>query len=132
MNNKNFILSIAMGIALVNGVFANNPNRDIEIFDINSVEYIEEEAEVNLGFDTADYLPEGFNPYKMYVDLTVVQYIEEEIAIADVSEHLPEGFDAYAYPTNVDNINYIDENDELQLNFDTKKHLPKGFNAYIK
>ncbi len=131
MNKKSFILSLAMGITLVNGVFANNPNKDIEAFDINTIEYIEEEDEIDLGFDVADYLPEGFDPYKMYVDLNAIDYIEEEIEIADFSQHLPEGFDAYAFPTDVQSINYIDENDSFSVDFDTKKHLPEGFNAYI-
>ena len=132
MINKNIKLSIAMGFALVNGVFASTPNKDIEIFDINSIEYIEEEAEIVLGFDVADYLPEGFDPYKMYVDLNAIEYIEEEIEFAHISTNLPVGFDAYAYPQDVQSINYMDENDALELDFDTKKHLPEGFNPYIK
>lgn len=132
MRNKNLKLSIVMGIALVNGVFANNPNKDIELFDINSVEYIEEETEIVLGFDVADYLPEGFDPYKMYVDLNAIDFIEEEFEISDLSKHLPANFDAYAYPQDVQSINYIDESDDFKLDFDTKKHLPEGFNPYIK
>lgn len=132
MNRKSLKLGIAMGLLVVNGVFANNPNKDIENFDINTVEYIEEEPEIVLGFDVADYLPEGFDPYKMYVDLNAVEYIEEEIKISDLSKHLPKGFDAYAYPTDVQSINYIDENDSFTLDFDTKKYLPEGFNPYVK
>jgi hypothetical protein len=132
MSNKNLKLSIVMGIALVNGVFASNPNKDIELFDINSIAYIEDEAEIELGFDVADYLPEGFDPYKMYVDLNAIEFIEEEIEISDLSKHLPANFDAYAYPQDVQSINYIDENDSFTIDFDTKKHLPEGFNPYIK
>ncbi|MFS4494467.1 hypothetical protein [Maribacter sp. 2308TA10-17] len=132
MNKKNFILSVAMGLALVNGVFANSPNKDIEVFDINTIEYIEDEEQVELGFDVADYLPEGFDPYKMYVDLNAIEYIEEEIEISDFTKYLPEGFDAYSYPTDIQSINYIDESDSFTIDFDTKKHLPEGFNAYIK
>jgi len=132
MSNKNIKLSIAMGFALVNGVFASTPNKDVEVFDINSIEYIEEEIEIDLGFDVADYLPEGFDPYKMYVDLNAIEFIEEDIKIDDLSKHLPSGFDAYAYPQDVKSINYIDENDAFELNFNPKKHLPEGFNPYIK
>lgn len=132
MNKKNFTLSVVMGIALVNGAFANNPNKDVEVFDINTVEYIEEETEIDLGFDVADYLPEGFDPYKMYVDFDAIIYIEEEIEISDLSQYLPEGFDAYAFPTDVQSINYIDENDSFTVDFDTKKYLPEGFNAFKK
>lgn len=132
MNKKSITLSIVMGIALVNGAFANNPNKDLEVFDINTVEYIEEETEISLGFDVTDYLPEGFNPYKMYVDLNALEYIEEEMEVADLSKHLPKGFDAYAYSTDVQSVNYIDENDSFTIDFDTKKHLPAGFNPYLK
>lgn len=132
MNKKTLKLGIAMGLLMVNGVFANSPSKDIEVFDINTIEYIEEEAEIDLGFDVTDYLPDGFNPYRMYVDLNAVVYIEEEFEISDLSRYLPEGFDAYAYPTDIQSINYIDENDSFKVDFDTKKHLPEGFNAYIK
>ncbi len=132
MSNKNLKLSIVMGIALVNGVFASNPNKDIELFDINSIAYIEDETEIELGFDVADYLPEGFDPYKMYVDLNAIEFIEVEIEISDLSKHLPANFDAYAYPQDAQSINYIDENDSFTIDFDTKKHLPEGFNPYIK
>ncbi|TMM52204.1 hypothetical protein FEE95_21190 [Maribacter algarum] len=132
MNKKSFILSMAAGIALINGAFASTPSKEVEAFDINTVEYIEDDEQIDLGFDVADYLPEGFNPYKMYVDLNAVEYIEEEPVIEDFSQYLPKGFDAYAYPTDVQSINYIDENDSFSIDFDTKKHLPEGFNAYIK
>ena len=132
MNKKKFILSLAMGTLLINGVFANTPTKEIEPFDISSIEYIEDEIIIDLGFDTADYLPENFDPYKMYVDLNAIEYIEEEIVVDDFSNNLPEGFDAYAYPSDVQSINYIDENDSFSMDFDTKKHLPEDFNAYMR
>lgn len=131
MNKKNLILSFAGVMLMTNGILAHTPNKEVEPFDLNSVEYIEEEVIIDLGFDTADYLPENFDPYKMYVDLNAIAYIEEAIEIEDLSAYLPKGFDAYAYPTDVQSINYIDENDEYTVGFDTKKHLPEGFNAYI-
>ena len=68
----------------------------------------------------------------MYVDLNALEYIEEEMEVADLSKHLPKGFDAYAYSTDVQSVNYIDENDSFTIDFDTKKHLPAGFNPYLK
>ncbi len=119
-----------MGFLLVNGVFANDPKTEIENFDINSIEYIEEETEIDLGFNAADYLPEGFDPYKLYVDLDAVHYLQEEVIDSfDVERYLPKGFDAYAYPTDVQSINYIDKNDFISLDFDAAKHLPEGFDA---
>lgn len=133
MNKKNFILGIATSVLMVNGMFAVTPNDESVPFDVNSVEYIEEDTVIDLGFDTADYLPEGFDPYRMYVDFNAITYIEdEEIELSDLSEYLPANFDAYAYPKDIMYINYIDENDDLKLDFETKKHLPEGFNAYIK
>lgn len=132
MRNKNLKLSIVLGIALANGVFANNPHKDIVAFDINTIEYIEEEVKIELGFDVADYLPEGFDAHKMYVDLNAIKFIEEEIELTDMAMHLPANFDAYAYPQDVQSINYIDENDSFTIGFDTKDHLPEGFNPFIK
>ena len=132
MNKKSLKLSVVIGVMLVKGVFANNPAKDIEVFDLSTIEYIEEDEEIDLGFDTADYLPDGFNPYEIYVDLNAMEYIEEDITISDVSAFLPENFDAYAYPTDVQSINYIDENDLIEINLDTENYLPEGFNAYKK
>lgn len=132
MKKKYFILSIAMGVTMVNGVFANTLNKDVEVFDINSVEYIEEDERIELGFDVADYLPEGFDPYKIYFDLNSVEFIEDEVEVSDLSKYLPENFDAYAYPADVQSINYIDENDSFKVDIETKKHLPEGFNPYVK
>lgn len=138
MKNKNLKLSIILGLSLVSGVFADANKTDndrdrVEPFDIDSIEYIEDDVIVELGFDVQDYLPEGFDPYKIYVDLAAIPYIEEEsIDNVDFSKHLPDGFDAYAYPTDVQSINYIDENDDIILDFDSEKYLPKGFDAYKK
>ncbi len=133
MNKKNLALAIIMGLSFAKGVFAADPETEREEFDINSITYIQEEVEINLGFDVADYLPEDFDPYKQYVDLNSIEFIEEEndndIA---TSKYLPVGFDAYANPNGIEGINYIDENDSFELTIDSKKYLPKGFNAYAK
>ncbi|MBG47300.1 MAG: hypothetical protein CML05_03310 [Pseudozobellia sp.] len=122
-----------MGISLVSAAFANNPVSERDELVISSIDYIEEDTDFELGFDTAEYLPEDFDPYKMYVDLKSVVYIEEEEALKlNTKKHLPKEFDAYAFPSNVFDFNYIDANDEISLNFDTQEHLPEGFNPYIK
>ena len=132
MNRKQVTLSIVLGLTFATGVFANNPKSENKDFDINSITYIEEEEEIDLGFDPKDYLPEGFDPYKLYVDLNAIEYIEDDyLEIDDMAKFLPEGFDAYAYPQDVAAFNYIDENDIVELNFDTKEHLPEGFDPYI-
>ena len=132
MNRKQITLSIVLGMTVANGVFASNPISENKDFDINSITYIEEELEIDLGFDPADYLPEGFDPYKIYVDLNGFEFIEEDtVEIADGAKYLPQGFNAYANPQEVAGFNYIDEKDTIVLDFDTKEHLPEGFDPYI-
>lgn len=66
-------------------------------FDINSIEFIETPKKIDLGFDTAKYLPEGFNPYGGKVSVKSLNYIEDEqVELGfDTAEYLPEGFDPY-------------------------------------
>ncbi|MAU26932.1 MAG: hypothetical protein CMH48_06835 [Muricauda sp.] len=66
-------------------------------FDIHSIEFIETSGDIELGFDTAKYLPEGFNPYVGKVSVKSLNYIEDEqVELGfDTSEYLPEGFDPY-------------------------------------
>ncbi len=132
MKKKTLILSLASGLFLANAAFANGTEEKGKPFDISTIEYIEDEVTIDLGFDTSEYLPEGFDPYKMYVNLNAIEFIEEEVALQYVKANLPEGFDAYAAPTDVQSINYIDVNDTLNVDFDTTAHLPEGFNAFSK
>ncbi|SDF13882.1 hypothetical protein SAMN05421636_11312 [Pricia antarctica] len=131
MNKKSFILTIATGILVANGVFASNLTTERDDRLINSITYIEDDSDFELGFDTADYLPEGFDPYEIYVNLDAVIFIEDEVADdVKTKRHLPANFDAYAYPTDVAAFNYIDQNDAFELDFDTQAYLPEGFDAY--
>ena len=133
MNNKNFKLAIAMGLLFANGILASEPKDDKGELDINTIVYIEEEEVIDLGFDTADYLPEGFDPYKVYFDLDSVVVVEEEIKIDfDSTKNLPADFDAYSYPTDVSGFDYIDAEDTIELDFDTAQYLPEGFDAYSR
>ena len=133
MNKKNFTTVLAMGLLFAKGAMASVPTDEKGELDINTIVYIEEEEVIDLGFDTADYLPEGFDPYKVYFDLNSVTIIEEEIAIDfDSKANLPATFDAFAYPTDTESFNYIDADDTIKLDFDSANNLPEGFNAYIK
>lgn len=132
MNKKNLALAIIMGLTFAKGVFAADPETEKEEFDINSITYIQEEDEIELGFDVADYLPEGFDPYEFYFDLDSVEFIEEKWSLDfDTAQYLPEGFDAYADPVGIEGINYIDENDIIELDLHTENYLPEDFNAYL-
>ena len=133
MNKKTIILGITAGMFFVNGMFAMDPTTEKDKFDINSITYIEDEIEIDLGFDTADYLPEDFDAHQVYFDLNGVDYIEEDLAIEwDTKEYLPKEFNAYAYPTDVQSINFIDGSDTFALGFDTQNYLPLNFNAFTK
>ncbi|MGB5370538.1 MAG: hypothetical protein WBN18_08915 [Flavobacteriaceae bacterium] len=121
-----------MLLFIARAAFATDPNVEGEVFDINSIVYIEDDIQIDLGFDHFDYLPEGFDPYKMYVDLNAIAFIEEEPSLkVNSKKHLPEDFDAYAYPKDVKGFNYIDGNDQIDLEFDTQEHLPEDFDPYI-
>lgn len=84
---------------------------------LGELTYIEENEEVELGFDTAAYLPEDFNAYEgMTFDLSEIEYaeIEEEIELGfDTKEYLPEDFNAYAeVELDLNDIIYIEEEEE--------------------
>ncbi|TDQ33414.1 hypothetical protein [Zeaxanthinibacter enoshimensis] len=68
--------------------------------DLSEINFIEEENEIDLGFDTREYLPENFDPYSAPVDPMSVSYIEDEESDLDpeidTSLFLPTGFDPYA------------------------------------
>ncbi len=131
MNKKSFILTIATGLLLANGVFASDLMTEKDDRVINSITYIEDDTDFELDFDTADYLPEGFDPYEIYVNLDAVLFMEdEEVDNVKTKKHLPANFNPYAYPKDVAAFNYIDQNDTIELNFDARVYLPEGFDAY--
>ncbi len=137
MNKKKFTLALVWGLLYATTICASTPSDDTGELDINTIIYIEEEEVIDLGFDTADYLPEDFDPYEVYFDVDSVIYVEVEDIMSRrkqrrLAKRLPEGFDAYANPTSAESFNYIDSDDTIELNFDTTKHLPEGFDAYIR
>lgn len=134
MNKKTILLGLTTGLLFVNGIFANDSEKEDDNFDINSIVYIEDDMEVELGFDTSDYLPEGFNAHEHYFDINGVDYIEDGMILdVDTKSYLPQDFDAYAYPSDVQSINYIDmEETSFELGFDTGKYLPENFDAFSK
>lgn len=102
---------------------------------LDDIVYIEdEESDFDLGFDTAEYLPENFDPYKQYVDLNSIEFIEEgDISDLgfDTSAYLPDDFDPYSIPVDINSVSYIEEGeDEIDLGFDTSEYLPEGFDPH--
>ncbi len=132
MQRNYFTMSLVF-VALSLNAFANVKDNGIDDLDLKSIVYIEEEAEVDLGFNTADYLPENFDPYRFYIDLGSLPFIEEEASLDEaVSRHLPRNFNPYSHPSDFRAVSYIDPADMEQLDFDSRKHLPEGFQPYIK
>lgn len=106
---------------------------DLKTLNLADIPFIEEEDTVDLGFDTADYLPEGFDPYEVYVDLDAINYIEEneEEALGfELAAWLPEGFDPYSAPADFASISYMEPESDLYPAIETKNWLPEGFDAY--
>lgn len=69
-----------------------------ENFSIKSVVFMEQEAEVNLDFDTSQYLPDGFNAYGDDFSVESLNYMEDDsIDLGfDTSDYLPEDFNPYS------------------------------------
>lgn len=81
--------------------FAEGLQISIESANLNASEIVvlEIEEEVDLGFDTLEYLPLGFNAYdgmELAVEDIVVLEEDEEVDLGfDVALYLPKDFNAY-------------------------------------
>ena len=96
------IRNILVTVFAIGTIFAAANNKKnvapVEHFDVNTLVFIEEEIELGLGFDTAKYLPENFDPYSGDFSVKAINYIDDcdEIELGfDTSEYLPAGFDPY-------------------------------------
>lgn len=103
-----------------------------EIFDLNSLVYVEEEAEVEMDYQVEWYLPKNFDAY--VGSINEIQYIdiekEETVELGfDTKQYLPINFNPLALDVN--SIQYIQEEPEIIMGYDTKKYLPKGFDPYV-
>ena len=93
-NTFKTILMLAVGLSMFTSYGFNRA----EDFDISSVEFIEEEQDWELGFDTAQYLPENFNPYSGSISVKAINFIEvcDEVELGfETGGYLPLGFDPY-------------------------------------
>ena len=105
MNKMNLIVTSIMGLVLSSGLNAQGPKIDSDQFDINSITYIEEEPDIDLGFNPMDYLPENFEAYANPSDFRSINYIDPNDEFAfdlDICEFLPEGFDPYVRVTGME------------------------------
>lgn len=138
MKKVSTILSVFfLGAALVS--FKGYPQAKQKEVDpsLEALGLIEVEEELELDFDTAKYLPEGFNPYagmkNSYDYLNLVE-VEEEIELGfNTKEFLPENFNPYqGMIFAVEDIVVLELEEEFNLDFDPKKYLPNSFNALSK
>lgn len=132
MKKLKTIVSSLLIVVTINGLKAQNPNGGDDKFDINSIVYIEEELDNDLGFNTSDYLPEDFDPYNHYMDLNAISYVEDIYVYIDSEKTLPRDFDVYANPTDFRNVSYIDPMDDMQLELETAEYLPADFNPHSR
>lgn len=138
MKKASSLLSLLfLGATMVSFKASHQCQTECNNIDINDIDLIEVEEEIELGFDTAQYLPKGFDPYAgMYTaheDLGLIE-VEEEIELGfNPKEYLPEGFNPYkGMIFAVEDIVVIEEEEEFILDFNTKKYLPRSFNALAK
>lgn len=131
-------LSIAF-LASIMMSFSGTPEckTNCEPLPIDDITYIEPTEDVELDFDTAQYLPEDFDAYKgMGTDVTNILFIEneEEFDLGfDTAAYLPIGFDAYAgMEINLDTIQYLEEEEAIELDFNVQNYLPENFNAFSR
>ena len=130
--NNFTVLTIGSELSETTSQFYGLWNEGFYELNLNEIEFLEEDSEIDLGFDTTDYLPEGFNPHETYFDLNSLIYIENENELYldfDSSSHLPEGFDPYTEIVDVHSINYM-EVEDFDLGFNTEDYLPEGFSPY--
>jgi hypothetical protein len=139
---------VAMAYAALQQPFVNGlPAETSPIsLSIDEIAYVEVEEEFELGFDSADHLPLGFNAYEgMDLDLNDIAYeeLEEDIDLGfDTADYLPKGFNAYEgmdldlqvalEELDLNSIIYIEEEEVIDLDFNSHKYLPRGFNPYAK
>ena len=116
-------------------LFNNTENLSSATVDINAIVLIELEEEVDLGYNTANYLPENFNALKGKYDLdwNTIELIEleEEVDLGfDAANCLPENFNALKGKHDLDwnTIVLIELEEEVDLGFDTANYLPENFN----
>ncbi len=142
---KKFLFPCMLVISLMTATAAQLPasilnsindtiiKKELKMPTIEFTEVAEEEEDEAFDFDTAAYLPIGFDPFMSFEEKYGLVYeviIEEEDAPFDfdTKKYLPIGFGlSKTLLDSIVEIN-IEEEDEA-FEFDTKMYLPKGFKA---
>lgn len=97
MKYKKYIVIVFLAFALVPLLSAKSTALKVEVFDVKSIAFIDETQQIDLGFDTEDYLPKDFNPYAEEFNLNEVNFMEDETIDLgfDAKDFLPKNFNAY-------------------------------------
>ncbi|MDT0606881.1 hypothetical protein [Croceitalea rosinachiae] len=97
MKYRKYIVIAFIGALFLPLLSAKAEKTTEENFNIKSVVFVEQEQEESFDFDTAEYLPEGFDPYQDNVSVNSLNYIEDDsIDLGfDTADYLPENFNPY-------------------------------------
>ncbi len=141
---KNLLLPCLLVISLMTATAAQLPANTVTSIDdtvaskeltLPTIEYsiVTEEVDEAFDFDTATYLPIGFDAYISFEEKYGLEYevvLEEEDAPFEfnTTSYLPVGFNVNSNILNSIVEIAIEEEDEA-FDFDTKMYLPKEFNA---
>lgn len=119
-------------------LFTNNSEVIPTELDWSTIELFEVEEEVNLDFDTKDYLPANFNPLKGLRDLDWSSIelfeVEEEVNLSFYTkDYLPANFNPLKglHDLDLSAIELIEIDEEVELGFNAKDYLPANFNPYL-
>ncbi|MCR9228237.1 MAG: hypothetical protein NXH90_12520 [Flavobacteriaceae bacterium] len=137
MKTTAFLSLVLLSTTLMAHVGNSECNKGCTTLSIQDITFIEIEEEIQLGFDTGLYLPEGFDPYAgMETVVDRIPFIEEEVDFQldfDTAPYLPEGFNPYkGMVFDINEIEVMEIEEDIELDFDFQKYLPKGFNALAK
>ena len=116
--------------ALVFGLQTGNSPLHVPFIEVDSIAYIEEENPIDLGFDTATYLPENFNAFDLPNNIMDISYIETESEVVlgfDTDKYLPSAFDPFKFYFDLNSIEYIEEEEEIEFDFEIGDYLPTGY-----
>ncbi|WP_222981486.1 hypothetical protein [Flagellimonas meishanensis] len=99
MTYRNYALTAVFTALVGVTAHANDISKTAQDLDVQSIEFIEEDHSLELGFDTSKYLPENFDPYQGQFSLSAINFMDlcDEIELGfETKEFLPKDFNPYA------------------------------------